>query len=313
MGFRPYTIHLYGDTWLYAYSYEHLYTSYNDLRMETEWLWEWFAYQCYAFGLSTSMYFFVIELLYIGAMFMCCWRLMRNNVWVAFLFCVSSFSFLSYGVNGIRNGLACSFILLAISFLQEKYLGKALALLLIVVAFFMHNSTLLPSICLIVSIFAVKKPSLAISFWGASIFISLILGNAVGDFFAGLGFDERSSYFEDAATSKNAELFSSTGFRFDFLLYSAMPILMTWYITIKRNFHDKTYNLIANTYILANAFWIMVIRASYSNRFAYLSWFIYPLVIAYPLVRMNLWKDQDKKSALILLAYAGFTILMFFR
>ena len=56
----------------------------------------------------------------------------------------------------------------------------------------------------------------------------------------------------------------------------------------------------------------MVIRSEQSNRFAYLSWFIYPLVIAYPLLRMNLWDDQDRKLAIILFLYSGFTFFMEF-
>ena len=76
-------------------------------------------------------------------------------------------------------------------------------------------------------------------------------------------------------------------------------------------FNDFVFNVIANTYILANSFWIMVIRASYSNRFAYLSWFLYPLVFAYPLSRMNIWEKQERKTAFILLAYTGFTLIMF--
>ena len=104
----------------------------------------------------------------------------------------------------------------------------------------------------------------------------------------------------------------STGFRWDFLFYSIWPIVMTWYLTMYRKFKDKTFNVIANTYILCNAFWIMVIRATFSNRFAYLSWFLYPLVIAYPLFRMNLWKDQDRKTAIIFFLYSGFIFFMFF-
>ena len=91
-----------------------------------------------------------------------------------------------------------------------------------------------------------------------------------------------------------------------------MPIIMAWFVTMKRNFQDKTYHIIATTYILANAFWVMVIRSEQSNRFAYLSWFLYPLVIAYPLLRMNIWEDQDRKTAMILLAYSGFTFFMNF-
>lgn len=107
--------------------------------------------------------------------------------------------------------------------------------------------------------------------------------------------------------------FAYIGFRWDFLLYSAAPILLVWYLTIKHDFKDKMFNLIANTYILSNAFWIMVIRAAFSNRFASLSWFLYPLVLAYPLLRFKIWEDQDRKFGLILLAYASFTFLMYIR
>lgn len=127
-----------------------------------------------------------------------------------------------------------------------------------------------------------------------------------------MGFDDRmTDYFQSQDDAKVMKQFSETGFRFDFLLYSAMPVLMTWYVTIKRNFEDRTFNIIAVTYILANAFWVMVIRAAYSNRFAYLSWFLYPIVIVYPLLRFRLWDDQDRKTALILLLYEGFTFIMF--
>ena len=90
-----------------------------------------------------------------------------------------------------------------------------------------------------------------------------------------------------------------------------MPILFFWYVTIKRNFKNKIYNLFAITYILAYSFWVIVIRASQSNRFAYLSRFLYPIIIAYPLISLKIWIDQDRKSAIFLLLYAGFTFTMF--
>ena len=106
--------------------------------------------------------------------------------------------------------------------------------------------------------------------------------------------------------------FSRMGFRWDFLLYSSFPVIMIWYVTQYRKFTSREFSLLANTYLLCNAFWILVIRASYSNRFAYLSWFIYPAVMAYPLMRMNLWKDQDRKTSIIFFLYTGFTFFMFF-
>jgi FtsH-binding integral membrane protein len=85
---------------------------------------------------------------------------------------------------------------------------------------------------------------------------------------------------------------------------------MGWYICVKRKIQDNWYNVICMTYCLCNAFWIMVIRSAYSNRFAYLSWFIYPIVIAYPLINLPVWEDQDRKTGWILLAYVVFTAFM---
>ena len=106
--------------------------------------------------------------------------------------------------------------------------------------------------------------------------------------------------------------FSQTGFRWDFLLYSSMPIIMGWYIIFKRRIKvDFNYILLLGVYIYSNAFWVMVIRASFSNRFAYLSWFIYPLVLAYPLLKFPIWKKkQGLRTGLILLAHFGFTFVM---
>lgn len=47
---------------------------------------------------------------------------------------------------------------------------------------------------------------------------------------------------------------------------------------------DPFYARLVNTYLLANALWILVIHADQSNRFAYLSWFMMPWVLLYPFV-----------------------------
>jgi hypothetical protein len=72
----------------------------------------------------------------------------------------------------------------------------------------------------------------------------------------------------------------------------------------------RVFNILATTYVLANSFWVMVIKAAFSNRFAYLSWFLYPVVLAYAVIRLHIWEDQDKKAGLILVLHAGFTIIM---
>ena len=311
IGFRPLQYD-FGDTYMYAHSYNNAINSYEPVNWHTEWLWDDMAYFMKSLGFSVNTYFFVIAVLYVGLMLVCCLKLFPNNVQIALLFFLASFSFWGYGVNGLRNGLATSVLLLSVTLIVRKEAAcKLWACLLMLLAIAVHKTSLLPAACMIAAVVAVKEPKVAIRFWLFSIIVSLVAGNSISEVFSGLGFDERMSRYSQTTDVETMSEFSHTGFRWDFLLYSAMPIWLTWYVAVKRDIKDWTFNIIAVTYILANSFWIMVIRSSFSNRFAYLSWFLYPLVIAYPLLKFHIWQGQDKKTAKILLAYSGFTYFMF--
>lgn len=311
LGPRP--VHIaFVDTGYYVFSFLNA-NEFSSFSFSDEWLWNNFEYACHLSGMPSELYLLLIEFIYVCIVLIVCVKVFPNRPWLALLFFLSSFSFYGYAVNGLRNGMACHIVLLAIVCISGKYYEKFVAIILMLMAYGIHRSTAVPVLCALISLTCIKRTSSALFVWVSSIIISLVVGNLIGDFFNSLGlFEEKSNYFLDAEHSENSASFSSTGFRFDFLIYSAIPVLMVWYLTIKRNFIDSTYNIIANTYILSNAFWIIVIRAAYSNRFAYLSWFLYPLVIVYPLLRMNIWEDQDRKTAIILLAYSGFTFFMSF-
>ena len=303
----------------YAYVYNNIYdgvaSNYSGAR--GEWLFYEFGNLCKRLGFSDTMYFLSIAVVYFGLMLVACWRLMRNNLFVAFLFCLASLSCFTYAVNGMRNGMACSVAMMAICLLTGNQVERVFSILLMFCAYNIHHSTALPCLCALAAMTFVKEPKFAIAFWVFSILISIVAGNAMTELFVGLDFDDRMEQYANLPKEVEDMLIAdqspdNTGFRLDFLIYSAMPVLMAWYVTVKRNFQDNVYNVIATTYVLANAFWVMVIRSEQSNRFAYLSWFLYPLVIAYPLLRMDLWEDQDRKTALILFVYVGFTFFMDF-
>lgn len=299
----------------YAGMYRRFFPRYNYMPPDfsKEWLWHDMTVFFNHNGYTVYEYFLFIEFVYVIGMLISSYLVMRNNLWMAMMFMFTSFSFVSFGENGIRNGMACSIAMVAVCLMtQEGKPKKFLAAFVMFLAFGTHRSTALPIVASLLSLFAIKDTRTAMRFWLISIAISVIAGPFVERFFAALGFDDRMDTYTSHDQADLAATFSSTGFRVDFFIYSAVPVIMIWYVTIKRKFRDKTYDVIAITYLLCNAFWIMVIRAAYSNRFAYLSWFLYPLVIVYPLLRMNIWKDQDRRTALILFLYSGFTFFMFF-
>lgn len=278
-----------------------------------EWLWNDIEVFFRHNGFTAYDYFFFIELIYVLGMFISARLLTKNNLWMCMLFMYTSFSFLSFAENGIRNGTSCSVLLVGICLLTDDRTSRKIwAFIFMFLAMGMHRSAMLPIAAAIASKYVIKDTKIALRFWVVSIAISLVAGPLMEQFFAALGFDDRMTQYTQVDESVKEATFSKTGFRWDFFLYSTFPVIMIWYVTKYRKFTDKTFHVLAITYLLANSFWLMVIRAAYSNRFAYLSWFIYPLVIAYPLLRMNLWKDQDRRTSLVLFAYSGFQFFMFF-
>lgn len=314
LGLRPYD-KVFIDSGYYVYSYLNSYNTLAEVDLGEEWFWAVIAYTCKNAGLSWNSYFLVIQLFYTGLMFYSCHRLFPNNVWIGMLFCLSSFSYWGFAVNGLRNGMACSVVMAALTFWVGKKYEKVFALFLFFLAVGIHRSTLLPCAVAIVASAFWKKPQFAFYFWLLSIVVSLTFGNSLANEFADLGYDERMQTYLQAQydTATIAENENVGTFRLDFLLYSMVPIILFYYLVVKRNFKDKAYSILAMTYIFSNAFWVMIIRVAQSNRFAYLSWFLYPIVMVYPLVRFNIWKEQDKYTATILLLYGLFTVFMFVR
>lgn len=306
IGLRPVSA-AFGDTVNYALEYATMDARHVSMNWSGEWIWQWLMNGSKALGLSINTFFTIVAAGYVLSAFWAIYRFMPSDPMLGVVFLLNSLMFFPFGVNGLRNGLACHLVLLGTSYLlDDKWIP---GILISFVAFGIHRSTMLPIAAVFVGIFVIRDLRYVLAFWVASIFISLVAGGAITDFFSGLGFDDRMTQY---VTNSDMSQFSRVGFRWDFLLYSAFPVAMAWYVCLYKKIQDNWYNVICTVYCLCNAFWIMVIRSAFSNRFAYLSWFLYPIVIAYPLVNLPLRNDQDRFTGWILLAYAAFSVFMWF-
>lgn len=314
LGLRP--VNGFGDTQNYYASYLKaqnnpelaLYETFNseakDLFFDVFFAW------CAKY-MDATYFFLIIEIFYISFTLLAIRILFPNNPFAAFLLTISSFSFFSYGVNGIRCGMACALLLFAFSLFISKKKFWIISVLLMIIAIGTHKSTMLPVLMFIISFFYIKNFKYALSFWFVSILISLTFGNSVTAIFEGLGFDDRLDKY--IQMNEDADLmtgFSNSGFRWDFLLYSAVPIFLGYNIIIKKQIKNKTFEILLTTYTLSNAFWVMIIRAAFSNRFAYLSWFLYPIVIGLAFLVFDAWKNQARKFVLVLMGYLTFLYII---
>lgn len=312
LGLRP-THYIFGDMVPYAQGYRYALLSGVAVEAKGEWVFAWIQQVLVNIGVKENIFFLVCSIGYIYLQYWVCKKLLWENVWIAMLFILSAFEFYVFAVNGVRNGLACAIVMTAMAIAIQangNLFQLVLALFIAYLAFGIHKSTIIPSACAIAALYIIKNPKYALIIWVASIGVSFVAGgfftSHLGSLMAG------EAKYADYAVGHTTEAgFSRTGFRWDFLLYSAMPVLLIYYVNIKKKIRERVFDYLAVTYLLANSIWILVIRVNFSNRFAYLSWFLYPLVLAYGLIRLHIWDDQDRKIGLFLLLHAGFTLAMF--
>ena len=312
-GLRPISI-VFGDTVNYNSTYNILQTlgtseSVLPAEFDSDWLFYHFMALC-AQIIDVHCFFVIIMYFYIMMMFNGCKKLDSRHGATLMLFCIGAFSFYGYAVNGIRNGVACSFVILAIAGVCKG--ERIWPVVLSFIAISCHKATALPLACMFFTFF-VRNPKYMYGAWGSAIIISLLFGEAITNMFSLFSYDERLAEIgksgEDVAQEWGVEM--ENRFRWDFLLYSSMPIILGAYTLFVKKIYNNTYLILLGTYIYANAFWILVIRDLFSNRFAYLSWFLYPIVLAYPLFNLPVFeKNHSQKTAWILMGHLGFTVIM---
>lgn len=305
MGFRPISGKYFGDTSTYAQGYKLLQEG-RSVKIEKDYLFNYFMAFCSRI-MDIHSFFFIIDIFYIVPLILFSEKYFGKYWFFVMFMFIGSFSFWTYGVNGIRNGLGTSFFIMGLYFYNDR---KPLLYLLLLLSYFMHASLIIPiAAFLLTGLY--KNPKIYLYVWLMSIPISLAGGSVWTSFFSSLGFaEDRTQGYLTGGSEEYNNQFSQTGFRWDFLLYSSSAVFLGWYFIFKKKITDQFYIHIFGVYCIANAFWILVITAAFSNRFAYLSWFLMPVVIAYPMFKYKIWNDQYKIFGTILFLYFMFTFFM---
>ncbi len=230
-------------------------------------------------GLSITTFYLLMATIYFSCMLWACRKIFPQHTLFAFLVCLAAFSTLSYATNGIKAGAAASIFLLAIAY-REKLL---LSLVFAAMSYGFHHSMELP----IIAFYAVrllKNPKYYFYFWIFCFVISLLHIQSFMSLFASLGDEQSIVYLVDTGD----DWLGGGIFRIDFVIYSFIPILIGRVLITKYKVSDKGYICILNTYTLCNAIWLLCMYASFTNRIAYLSWLMYPIVLIYPYLKLRI-------------------------
>ncbi|WP_264512826.1 EpsG family protein [Flavobacterium sp. N1719] len=303
MGLRPIS-YRFGDMLIYNIQFQNLKNGFG-MTFKKDVVFEYFMYFMSRIG-DVYLFFFACCVLYVLPLYAFSKKIFQEYWAFAFVMLMISFSFWSYGTNGIRNGIATSIFLYGCS-----RSNRFLAIFIVILSMYIHKSLIIPVAAYFI-VMMYNNPKAYFYFWLACIPLSLLLGGFFTNLFLSLGIVEqdRVTVYLDDFNQASEGVKLKVGFRWDFLLYSAVGVFVGWYFVFKKKFEDKFYHRILSMYLIANAFWVIVIKANYSNRFAYLSWFMLGVVIIYPFLKVKYFDNQNRIIAAVCIAYFTFTYLL---
>lgn len=309
VGTRP--LWCYTDSALYSTIFKLVQSgAWSDLSQSpSEWFFTWIEKICLA-TTDAHGWFFVIACFYIGGMCYAAWKWLPKHFSLAVMFMFTAFSFWSYSNNGIRQGMGASLVLAGIACLAPKWkkdwINLVPAAVLIILGCACHNSLYLT---LFSTIIALLFPNLKSKFiiWGICLLISPFSSEIFMPIASDIIEDERMADY--AYDNVSETVFSRTGWRWDFILYSAVPIVLGYYAIVIKKMRYWHFELLLSIYILTNAAWMLVNAIAYSNRFAYISWSLYPLLLCMPLCRLRIFKRQGVVTGLFLIGSIVFNLI----
>lgn len=236
--------------------------------------WYFYVYLCRTIFNDVNLFFFVTATIYCGGYFVLAYK--KMTPYYTFLFLVVAtgmMGFYGYGVNTIRNGLSLSFFLISLTF-SRKWIYIPLFLLSIS----MHKGAIL-----LIAVYYLTKYYRNINVYMLFWFICLV-ASAVG--FSLLEYANLFDYTDDRLSMYSEMEYSgyNAGFRIDFVLYSFLPLLLSYSWIKKHRIIDDFYNQMFCMYAIMNSFWLLIIRIMFTNRFAYFSWALIPILLLYPFI-----------------------------
>lgn len=308
IGFRPLSGRYFGDTGSYVRYYEiqeGLPYIFNPFAQNKIWdnLFNWWASN----RLGISNLFVLADVLNFGCTFLACRKLFNKNQYIAFLVFLGSFSTFSYATNGVKAGVAAAIFLLGISYYKKQFISIPL----ILISWGFHHSMTLPVVAFALA-YLYRNTRVYFFVWIVCLLISTMHITYFQTLFAEMAYSQGdASGVEYLTSSSGSEWGGKSGFRFDFVIYSAMPILVGYYAILKKRLQlSSEYKLLLNIYLIANAIWMLCMYAEFTNRIAYLSWFLFPFILIYPFLKENWGPTRYQTLSKVVIANLAFTLFM---
>lgn len=285
LGFRDYSIGV--DTKNYKYDFDYKYSLQESFQSFNDILWDLFNYIVSQFTNDVRSVFVLVAIGYIFLPIIAVRKYLNNNTIYFFLLFIVTPNFFLYGTNTIRSGLAASIILLSLRYYKsyKQYIVMLLGILI-------HFSMIVPSFFFFISKY-IKSILYPLAMWVILLLFSISGINLL--VYMPLSISRLNAYVTGNINEENL-----SNVLVNFFISSVTPVLVGIYVIYIRKISDEFYNRLLVTYILTNCIYIIAFNSVFAVRFAYMSEFLTPFLLVYPLLKYNLWKYIEIKICFII-------------
>ena len=202
-------------------------------------------------------------------------KIFKQNYYLPFTVFLITPYFFQFGINVMRNGVAASIFLVALGYYytnDKKW--KIIATLLF--SMFFHISMIVPLLFFLITKY-IKKTEYLFVAWLFSIVLAVLKMNiaiVVADFIS--TFTIRVGNYAQNVGEKSSWS--------NFLIFGAFPVLFAVYNIFVLKYANIFYKRLINAYILTHIPYIILIDTEYALRFGYLSEFMMPVLLLFPLM-----------------------------
>lgn len=250
------------------------------------------------FNFPIWMFFTLIATIYFVCILVACIKLFPNNVNIAFVTYLVAFSTFTYGTNGVKAGAGAALFLIALAYRDKLWISIPFVLLSIG----FHHSMKVVAYAFVLAYF-VKNTKLYFYGWFFCLAMAVLHVGFFQELFASYTDESGAEYLIGSGAFQG-------GFRPDFILYSAAPVYIGYRLYIKNNLRNAIYEWWLRMYLLMNGVWMLCMYASFTNRIAYLSWFMYPFVLIYPYYAIYTSNQQGIEGKKVIKYHLYFTLFM---
>lgn len=245
------------------------------------------------------VFFFIIACIYFGCLYWGLAKIFPNDLFYALIIYLGAFSTFSYGTNGIKAGAAASIFILVFAYYRKPLIAAFFCF----ISLGFHHAMVVPIIAFAMSYF-IKNPKWYFWGWIFCLIMAVLHISYFQELFAGFADEGGQNYL----TADEDDWGGRAGFRWDFILYVIPTVAIGWWTTYVWRRTDRLYQLLLCTFLTTNAVWMLCMYMPFNNRLAYLSWFILPVLIAYPFFKYKIAQNQYRFLNYVVGIYLAFSI-----